>query len=248
MRRFVYPVAVALLAIVATRSSAQDDPKDVVRKAIAAHGGAENLTKFKGSRSSTKGSISIMGLDLEYTAESVGMQPDKQKTTIKMDIMGMAITVVQMINGDKISLTVNGNATPVPDTQKADLKQSVEMQKAMGLTPLLDKAYELKALGDSKVDGKDVVGIQASSKELKELKIYFDKSTYLVTKVERMGADPAGGGDDKKQELILGDYKDVKGVKKAMKTTMLTDGKKFMDSVTTKQDLLEKVDDKEFSD
>ena len=231
------------------RAAAQDDPKEIIKKAIAAHGGAEKLDKFKGSKNSSKGTISIMGLELEFTSDTVSMYPAKQKSTIKMDVMGNAITVVQLIVGDKMSVTLNGMAQEVPDAQKSELKQSIEMQRVMNLTPLLaEKGFEMKSLGDTKVNGKEVVGVSVSSKNLKETKMYFDKSTNLLTKVERMGADPTGGGGEVKQEMFLSDYKDVQGLKKPMKVTMMNDGKKFMDSTVTKQEVLEKVDDKEFAD
>lgn len=248
MRRLLIPVlAVTLVIGVAGRAAAQDDPKEVVKKAIAAAGGAEKLDKFKGSKSSSKGSISIMGLDLEFTADSVSQYPDKQKTTIKMDVMGNAVTVVQMVNGDKMSLTVNGMAQQVPDAQKSELKRSVEFQKIMNLTPLLKEGYELKSIPGVKVDGKETIGLQISNKEIQDVKLYFDKTTHLVAKAERKGMDPMGGGDVV-QEMIMSDYKDVQGLKKPMKTVMNNDGKKFMESTTTSTELLEKIDDKEFSD
>lgn len=249
MRRLFFPaLALSLMLGVAGRAAAQEDPKEIIKKAIAAHGGAEKLDKFKGAKSSSKGSISIMGLDLEFTADSVSQFPDKQKTTIKMDVMGNAVTVVQLINGDKMSLTVNGMAQQVPDAQKAELKSTVELQKIMLLTPLLkDAGYELKALPGVKVDGKDTVGVQVNTKDLKDVKLYFDKSTYLIAKAERKGSDPMGGGEVQ-QEMIMSDYKDVQGLKKPMKTVMNNDGKKFMESTTTSTELVEKIDDKEFSD
>jgi len=249
MRRLTFPaLALGLMLGLAGRGAAQDDPKEIIKKGIAAMGGAEKLDKFKGSKSSSKGSISIMGLDLEFTADSISQYPDKQKTTIKMDVMGNPVTVVQMVNGDKMSLTVNGMAMQVADAQKAELKRSVEFQKIMNLTPLLKEGYELKPLPGVKVDGKDTVGVQVSNKEITDVKLYFDKSTSLIVKAERKGMDPSGGGGDVLQEMFMSDYKDVQGLKKPMKTLMNNDGKKFMESTTTSTELSEKIDDKEFSD
>lgn len=241
-------VSLGLLLGFATRSAAQGDPKEVIKKAISAAGGADNLNKFKGSRSSSKGNISIMGLDLEFTSDTVSMYPDRQKTTIKMDVMGNAVTVVQIMNGDKMSVSLNGMNMPVQDGQKAELKKSAAMQRIMNLTPLLEeKGFELKALGETKINDKEVVGIQIACEDLKDLKLYFDKSTYLISKIERMGMDPSGAGEVK-QEMFVTEYKEVQGLKKPYKVNMLNDGKKFMESSVTKQELFEKIDDKEFSD
>jgi hypothetical protein len=249
MRRLV-PCAVALGLIVcfAIRARAQDDPKEIIRQAIAAHGGAGKLNKFKGSKGSSKGTITIQTMEVEFTAESVGMLPDKQKTTLKMDVNGMAITLVQLINGDKTSVSVNGMAAPVPDSQKAELKQSSFRQKILALTPLLsDKGLEFKALGETKVGDKDVVGVQISGMGLKETKVYFDKSTHLIAKMEYMGPDPTGTGEVK-QEMIVSDYKDVQGIMKPAKVSIMNDGKKFMEATINKQEVMERVDDKEFDE
>lgn len=249
MRRYlVLFLALSLLAGLGTRAPAQDDPKDIIKKAIAAHGGTEKLDKYKGAKNSSKGTISIMGLELEFTSDTVSMYPAKQKSTIKMDVMGNAITVVQTIVGEKMSVTVNGMAQEVPDAQKAELKQSVELQRVMNLTPLLsEKGFELKSLGESKVNGKDVVGVSVTSKNLKETKMFFDKGSYLLKKIERKGTDPSSG-NEVKQEMLMSDYKDVNGLKKPTKVTMINDGKKFMESTVVKQEVLEKIDDKEFAD
>src|SRR5262245_16129084 len=87
MRRMLLPaLAMGLLVGFAGRAAAQDDAKEIVRKAIAASGGADKLAKFKGSRTSAKGVISMMGMDLEFTADAVAQYPDKQKTTVKLEV------------------------------------------------------------------------------------------------------------------------------------------------------------------
>src|SRR5258708_4241710 len=107
MRRLLLPaLALGLLIVLTGRATAQDDAKEIIKKSIAAQGGAEKIEKFRGSRSSGKGTISLMGMDLEFTADTVSQYPDKQKTTVKLEIMGNAATIVQTVNGDKVSLTL----------------------------------------------------------------------------------------------------------------------------------------------
>src|SRR5258706_8539742 len=109
MQRLLLPaLGLGLLLGMTQRCAAQDDPKEIVRKAIAAHGGADKLNKFKASRVSSKGTISIGGMTLDFTSNSVAEFPDKQKTTIKMSISRMEITVVQTVNGAKMKQSVNG--------------------------------------------------------------------------------------------------------------------------------------------
>lgn len=248
-RSLVSCLALGLVIGLVSRAAAQDDPKQIIKKAIVAHGGADKLNKFKASRNSSKGTISLMGVDLDFTSDTVSMYPSKQKIVIKMEFMGQSITVVQMVVGDKMSQTVNGTAQEIPDAQKAELKQSMEMQHVMNLTPLLqDNEFKLRSVPAIKVDGKEAAGLAVSAKNLKEIKMYFDKTSHLLVKIERMGADPAGGGGEVKQEMFLSDYQDVNGLKKPTKVSMTNDGKKFMESTVIKQQVMEKIDDKEFAD
>ena len=76
MRTFVLTLALGL----AVPAAAQDSPKAVIEKAIKAHGGADPLTKFTAERVSIKGTLSIMGMDVEATGTAVTQYPDKQKS------------------------------------------------------------------------------------------------------------------------------------------------------------------------
>src|SRR5207249_1792438 len=98
-----------------------------------------------------------------------------------------------------------------------------------------------------KVGDNETVGVSVTGKDVKEVKLYFDKSTHLLAKVERMGTAPMST-DEVKQEIFLSDYKEVQGMKRPTKTVMNNDGKKFMESTVTEQKYLEKLDDKDFSD
>ncbi len=249
MRRFMISLVTTVCWTWCAPSIFADDATEIVKKAIQAHGGAENLKKYLGIRAESKGTLSFMGMDFEFTTQSVAQYPDKQKTTIQIDFMGNSISIVQMINGDRISFTVNNMAQDVPEDQKVELKRGIEMQKVMNLTPLLEeKGYELKVIPGVKVNDRDTVGIAVTGQDRPEIKVYFDKETLLMTKVERKALDPNMGGAEVTQETILADYKEFNGVKKPMKTVILQDGKKFMEAVNTKLEVVEKIDDHEFSD
>ena len=131
MRRLLLPVlAVGLVLGWSTSARAQDDPKEIIRKAISAYGGQEKLDKFKASKSTGKGTINIAGMEITFTIETMAQVPDKSKSVIKMEVMGMAITMEQVINGDKAKMTLNGMDVPIPDEQKAELKASIQIGRA----------------------------------------------------------------------------------------------------------------------
>src|SRR5882724_6155856 len=127
MRRlFLTALAMTLpLALAGRAAGDEPDPKTTITKAIEAHGGKEKLDKLKASKSKGKGVISLFGMDLEFTVDTMSQIPDKLKTTIKMEINGMAVTVEQTVNGDKVSMSLNGMSMEIPDAQKADLKSAM---------------------------------------------------------------------------------------------------------------------------
>jgi hypothetical protein len=49
------------------------------------------------------------------------------------------------------------------------------LMQVLRLVPLRDKAYELKAAGEIKVDGKPAVGLWVGTKGQKEITLFFDK-------------------------------------------------------------------------
>src|SRR5262249_45727363 len=79
---------------------ADDAAVEIIKQAIAARGGEEKLNKIKAYKETTKGSISIMGMDLDFTSQSTVAPPTKMKTSVKMEVGGNAVTFEQVLNGD----------------------------------------------------------------------------------------------------------------------------------------------------
>jgi hypothetical protein len=247
MRR---PTTWALLAICAfigagNRADAET-AKEVIQKAIDAHGGADNLKKYPAAKVMSKGKLNILGMELAFESDSTFQLPDLLKNVLKLDVMGMKIEVVQIYNAGKVKVTAAGMAPPVTEAQKGEIKQSLYLQGVTNLVPLLDGAkYELSSIDSpDKVNGKEVVGMVVKSTGHKDVKVFFDKKTYLLLKMERKGLDPMEKEVD--QQMIFLDYKKINGVMHPSKSELLMEGKKFMESELVDYKDLDKVDKKEF--
>ena len=170
------------------RRAADDDPKEIVAKAIKAHGGEEYLAKHQAVQATEKGKINIPGVgEADFSQESAYMLPDKFKHTIEFEAMSLKIRFVAISNGDKVSVdaTVNGQAADLGTNLKEAYKTVPVVIRISHLTPLLkDKSYELSLIGEDKVDDKKVVGVRVSKKSQKDVNVYFDKETGLLTKME----------------------------------------------------------------
>ena len=249
MRAWLLGVAVALAA--AGVAAADEKAEAVVKKGIEATGGADALNKYPAGRFTLKGEVPVQGTDTEFTGD-MAYGPDKFRMNLSLSVMGMNVTVRQVINGDKAKRTVKVGDTEVPsgDVEKDEMKMALVGRQAQRLTPLLDpKQFTLRAADDEDVNGKKAAVVVATPKGIdKEIKLYFDKASGLLVKTGHRGLGPADGGARAEvyQEAYLSDYKKVNGVQVAHKLVQHHDGKKFMTATLSDYELLEKLDDSEF--
>ncbi|HUR56033.1 MAG TPA: hypothetical protein VMZ71_17990 [Gemmataceae bacterium] len=240
--------AVLVLALAPTVKAA-DDPKEIVAKAIKAHGGEEFLTKHKAAQQRDKGKITLPGMaESEYSDESAHMLPDKFKQNFEMEIMGMKFVMNILVVGDKITAegTVAGQKIDLGDDTRDAFKVVPHLLRVLQFVPLVkDKGYELNLIGEDKVDEKKVVGVRVSAKDQKDVSMFFDKETGLMLKMEYRTTGP--GGNEVTETRLVKEYaKGKDGVVYAKKTVVQHDGKTFIESETVEHKYLEKLDDAEF--
>jgi hypothetical protein len=244
MRHYLTAALVGVLVLAA--GARADDSKDIITKAIKAHGGEEVKSKFKAGQLKSKGKIELLG-GLDFTQESAFMLPDKFRETVDMEVMGQKVHVVTVFNGDKIQIEANGQAVPVDDKIKSVIKNTLYVMKVSQMTSLLkDKGFELSALGEVKVEGKPAVGVLVKSKGHQDVSLYFNKETGLLTKVEHRTVDPQTGNEIT-EERIITEYGKTDGVPTPKKVLINHDGNKFMELEVLETKQLEKLDDSEFA-
>lgn len=247
-------LAVSLLAAVALVAPAQEAPdnaaaaKAVIAKAIAAHGGAEALKAFANTSSSATGTMTVLGAEMPFTSEVVFAAPDKLRMTMKTEIAGVKTEMVQVMNGDKFRLTMNGKATEIGAVEKGELKQAAMMQDIVLLAPLLGAKYTLKAEKDDKVGDAEVSVVSVAAKDFKPATLSFDKKTgYLVRHVRKGFAPTLKGPTEVTEETRMGEFQKFDGVMLPTKMTATHDGKPFMTMTVTAGKALKAVDEKLFT-
>jgi hypothetical protein len=114
------------------------------------------------------------------------------------------------------------------------------------LAPLKGKEFKLAPLGESKVEGKTVVGIKVSSAGHRDVQLYLDKDSGLLLKAERTIRD-TDRNKEHVEEVVFEDYRDVDGIKVAMKYSTKWDGKAQADAELTEAKAQEKLDDNTFA-
>lgn len=69
------------------------------------------------------------------------------------------------------------------------------------------------------------MGVKASSKDHRDVKLFFDKETGLLVKTERVAKDEIG--QELTEEMFLSDYKAVQDTKQAMKFVIKRGGRPY---------------------
>jgi len=254
MRRLLLPLlsAALLFGFTPGARAADDDVKAIITKALKAMGGEERVLKYKAAQVKSKGTIVLMGTELEFTQDISTMRPDKLKDTLELSKGGTpVVTRTLWYNGDKLTIEANGKEVPLKEDMIKAIKELFKEVGHMGnvstLVPLLkEKDFELSLIGDEKVEGKAVVGVLVKSKGHKDVSLYFNKETGLLAKVQRRTVKE-GTETEVSEERIIKEYgKEKDGLPVVKKILVKHDGEKFIEAEVIETKHLEKLDDSEF--
>jgi hypothetical protein len=241
--------AALLLAVTATavRADESADAKAVIEKAIKAHGGLDKISKVKAVSMKMKGKLHLMGMDLDFTGASYLQDPDKLRNEVDLTIMGTEIKTAQIFNGDKGWATANGNTIELDKDQVAEAKEKMYSGGVGKLFTLgTDKEFKLTLLGESKIDGKETIGVRVAHKDHKDVNLYFDKKTHLLIMTETREKSPEKG-EEVAAKTVVHEYKEVDGIQTASKVSVTHDDKAFVEAEISDFKVEEKLDDALFS-
>lgn len=227
---------------------AADEPKDIIAKAIKAHGGEEKLTKLQAGTSKNKGKLQVPGIgEVEFTSNNAFMLPDKLKEEVELTIGGQKISILTLMSGDTITIEANGMAVPVDDNVKKTLANAKHLAKVARLTTLVkDTGYELSLIGESEVNKAKAVGVKVVMKGQSDVNLYFDAKTNLLVKTESRTIDPMTGNEVNEERMPQDYEKNADGLPMPKKVTVLRDGKPYMEAEVVEMKYVEKLDDSEF--
>ena len=226
--------------------AADDDPAAIIDKAVKAHFPKGVDKTHLATRSKSKGTLHLMGMDLDYNQEVAVQLPNKLKETMDLEVMGKKINVVSVYNGKEAWIKSGDNNVPVNDEILAEFKEATYSIGLLQGMFLKDKDLALSLVGESKVKDKPTIAVKISRKGKKDITLYFDKETGLIAKVEMRKRD-FQSGQEVNEERIITEYQEVSGRKIAKKIEVLRDGKPFLEGEVTSVEVLEKLDDNEFA-
>jgi hypothetical protein len=229
------------------RAADAKDAKAILDKAINALGGEEKLSKAKAFSWKHKGTITFGGNDNQFTGHAVIQGLDHYRQDFEGEFGGNQVKGVTVVAGNKGWRKFGDNQMELDQDGLAAEKQRVYLTLIpITVLPLRDKKFKAEAIGEDKADGKPAVGIKATGPDGKEFKVYFDKQSGLPV---RIVAKVVGFmGDEYTQDTTFSDFKEIDGIKKAMKSETKRDGEKFLDAEISDFKILNHVDPKTFAE
>jgi hypothetical protein len=248
MRKLLFPAWVMGLLLGGT-VAAQETPRAIIEKAIEAHGGKERLSQIRADRVKVKGVLYDNKRGTPFTAETLVQLPAQFKNVVEMTT-DRKYTIVQVLNGDKAYVTINGKPEPVEEAALTDMRETLQLDRAVRLVPLLtDKTFDLASVDEIKVNDRPAVGVKVTVKGRKEMRLYFDKETGLLAKTEHMVLvkdNKDGKFKEIRQEEYYGDFKDLGGFKRPVKMQVVREGVKLMEMELIEAKYPDKIDESEF--
>lgn len=244
--RILGAVTCVLTVALLVRAQGGDDLKGVLKKVIEAHGGEKEALKYKAAITKFKGKMNIATLEADIVGETSLQRPDKVKNVMTLDIGGKKLDITTVFNGKKLWVSTMGQTKEIDDENIINAaREEMKAEGSATLVDYLEAPYELNALGEVKIKGKDTIGIRVSKKGQKDISFYFDKKTHLMVKSEMRTLD-AMTGQEVTQEKFITEYGEKNGVKMAKRVEIHKDGKLFMAIEITEMQALEKLDDTVF--
>ncbi len=247
MRMKISAILTLGFAFAATGPLRADDKSEalaIVNKAIEAHGGEAELKKAQTSTSKMKGTVHVMGLDIAFAGDVWNQGADRQRVDLDSEIMGQKFKIIHVFNRDKGWIKLNDKAMEMDKDKVTEAVEGAHAALVGTLTPLKGKDYSLAAGGDEKVMDREAVAVLVSRKDRRDIKLFFDKKTQLLVKVEMRVKDEASG-QEVLQESFLSDFSD-KAPKQASKVAVKRDGKPYLEAEISDWKAEDKFDDSLF--
>jgi hypothetical protein len=212
MRMFLLTPVLFLVAGSAVQAQADDEARGILQKAIQAHGGKDKLSQVKAELARTRGTVQVPNVGaLPFTAETYSQLPGQFKNVLRTEFQGQAIVLVQILDGDRAAMSVNGVAEGVGPRLLEEMQEARHAELALTLVPLLEgKGYKATALKEINIKGRPAVGVLVQSPGHKDYRMYFDTATSLLVKTERPALNHQM--QEVLQEAYWSDYRVTAGV------------------------------------
>lgn len=223
---------------------ADHNPREVIERAVQAHGGPVQLGKLKHFTRSEKGEITSFGTSVRATRDVVVSLPDKCRLNFELDGGTQKIMLSMAVVGDKGWRAGTGEIKDLSKEEIEDLRGEAQLNAMRTILPLAGNSVELTALPAILINKEPALGIKVTSKGNADLKLWFDQKNGYLVKAERPGRE---GGIAVMREYYFSDFKDMDGAKLPAKQVEHMNGRKIADWSVTGCKVVDSLPDAAFS-
>jgi hypothetical protein len=160
--------------------------------------------------------------------------------------MGKKLEILEVVDGDKGWNSIDGTTQEMGKEEFEEATENLYANRVSMLYPLKEKEFKLTPLAGAKVGEKETDGIKVSSKDHRDINLFFDKKTGLLLKSESKVKDLMNEGKEVAQETYFDDYKEVDGIWTPFKVRIKRAGKDYVVAEMTDVKIVDKLDDKIF--
>jgi outer membrane lipoprotein-sorting protein len=246
MKRLIGAACAAVLLAGAVRADDEAALREVIARAVKAQGGADAVAKVNAAVFRYKGKYHLGDQAIDTTGTISFQLPDRRRIEVVSEFMGREFKYVEVVDGDKGYVVLSGKTEAMAKEQLAESKEQLHELVVTKLTPLQGKEFSLSPLGESKVGGREAVGVRVAHKGRRDVNLYFDKKDGLLLKSETRARDLLA---DKEytSETFYSDYKKVGDVLIAHKIEIKRDGVLTIETDATEFKAEPKLDDAVFA-
>ncbi len=224
-----------------TTDDATAQLKLLVKKIVTAHGDAKRLEAVRAFLEKTKstapsGSITTLDRYIQL--------PNQSRQESEFDLGDKGVKCVLVFAGDNGWRKMEGDVAQPYRAASKGKKAPLKYAGPRAWLRLLDPAYKLTSLGETKVNDRPAFGIQLSVGTDPPEKLFFDKVTGLLLKEEKTLRYTDGRLE--LHETFYADYQPDKGIPIAHKITKTLDGKTIQQIEVTEFKIVDKLDAKLF--
>ena len=249
MKRFLGAV-LAVSVVCGMSGPSRADEKEataILDKAIKAMGGEEKLSKIKCFTLKSKGTLTIMGNDSEFTTSATHEGIDRLRSEFSGKFGDNDFKAVAVIDGDKGWSKFGDMDIEMNEKQLKDEKRRNYLSLVSSL-PIFakGKGFKVETAGEEKVGDKPAAVLKVTGPDGQDFKLFFDKESGFL--VKQVATVPEFGPEGEfTQESTYSDYKDFDGIKRATKLELKRDGEKFLSSELVEFKLIDKAEPDTFT-
>jgi hypothetical protein len=190
--------------------------KDLVKKAIAAHGYANGANaKVRSWVVVQDANVTIEGKEIECRLTISIEPPDRGHVKLQFEHEGKGVTVLSIYDGKSAKgwNSYNGKTTEMSMEELEETKHSVHAISLISLIPVLDSTlYQLSPAGRIELESGPALGVKVSRKGFREAVLFIDEKTFHVVKLLYIFKNVHGSGESELLETFFSDFKQEDGL------------------------------------